>query len=126
MLHSRHYTVEEANAALATVGAAVISVRRARHRLAAAGFDARFATLAELSGGAWPGIDHAQAALEMALGFETLEQLEVVVRDLERGLVDFPSLLDGDEVYLCWLLGEASVGHWHAVESGFGGRQPLG
>jgi hypothetical protein len=125
MLHSRHYTVEEANAVLATVGAAVIRIRHARHRLSAAGFDARFATLAELSGGAWPGKEHAQAALEMALGFDMLEKLEVVVRDLERGLIDFPSLLDGDEVYLCWLLGETSVGHWHAVESGFGGRQPL-
>ena len=49
----------------------------------------------------------------------------MVVRDLERGLIDFPSLLDGDEVYLCWLLDEPSVGHWHAVEAGFGGRRPL-
>ena len=126
MRHSRHYTLDEANSLLGTVGEALIQVRRARHRLAARGFDARFATVAELSGGAWPGREHARAALEMVLGFDTLERLDVVVRDLERGLIDFPSLLGGDEVYLCWQLGEASVGHWHAVESGFGGRRPIG
>ena len=61
----------------------------------------------------------------MALGFDQLEELDVVVRDLERGLIDFPSLLGGEEIYLCWLLDEPAVGHWHAPESGFGGRQPL-
>ena len=48
-----------------------------------------------------------------------------MVRDLERGLVDFPSLIDGREVYLCWLLDEPAVGHWHGVEAGFAGRRPL-
>ena len=61
----------------------------------------------------------------MALGFDHLEELDVVVRDLERGLIDFPSLLAGEEIYLCWLLDEPAVGHWHAPETGFGGRQPL-
>jgi hypothetical protein len=125
MLHARHYTVEEANAALGAVGATVRRVRDARRRLIAIGFDAKFATLSELTGGAWPGREHAEAALEMALGFDRLDALDVVVRDLERGLIDFPSLLGGDEVYLCWLVGEPSVGHWHAVEAGFGGRRPL-
>jgi hypothetical protein len=125
MLHRRHYSVEEANAMLAAVGTIVLRVRTARRKLAAAAFDGRYATLAEVSGGAWPGRAHAEAALQVALGFDRLEELDVVVRDLERGLVDFPSLLGGNEVYLCWLLGEPSVGHWHAVESGFGGRRPL-
>jgi hypothetical protein len=125
MLHRRHYTVGEANAALGAVGASVRRVRDARRRLMAIGFDAKLATHSELAGGAWPGREHAQAALEMALGFDRLEELDVVVRDLERGLIDFPSLLGGNEVYLCWLVGEPSVGHWHAVEAGFGGRRPL-
>ena len=49
-----------------------------------------------------------------------------MVRDLERGLVDFPSVIDGREVYLCWLLDEPAVGHWHGVDAGFAGRRPLG
>ena len=65
------------------------------------------------------------AALEVALGFDQLEELDVVVRDLERGLIDFPSMIDGEEVYLCWLLDEPEVVYWHAPESGFGGRRRL-
>jgi hypothetical protein len=125
MMHHRHYTVDEANAKLEFVGRIVRRIRDARRRLSADGYDGEFASLAELSGGAYPGSEHAAAALEMALGFDRLEELDVVVRDLERGLIDFPSLLGGEEIYLCWLLGEPAVGHWHAPESGFGGRQPL-
>ena len=125
MIHHRHYTVEEANAKLDLVGRIVRRVRDARRRLSDEGFDTEFTSLAELSGGAYPGREHAVAALEMALGFDQLEELDVVVRDLERGLIDFPSLLAGEEIYLCWLLDEPAVGHWHAPETGFGGRQPL-
>ena len=125
MLHHRHYTVDEANHRLELVGAIVTRIREARAQLADEGFDTAFSTLSELTGGAWPGPEHARAALEIALGFDRLEELDVVVRDLERGVIDFPSLLGGEEVYLCWLVGEPSVGHWHAVESGFGGRRPL-
>ena len=125
MMHHRHYTVEEADRRLDQVGAIVRRIREARAQLVAEGFDQQFCTLAELTGGAWPGHEHARASLEIALGFDRLEELDVVVRDLERGIIDFPSLLGGEEVYLCWVVGEPSVGHWHAVESGFAGRQPL-
>ena len=125
MMHHRHYTVDEANTRLDLVGAIVRRIRDARAQLTEEGFDQSFSTISELTGGAWPGAEHAAAALEVALGFDRLEELDVVVRDLERGIIDFPSLLGGEEIYLCWLVGEPSVGHWHAVESGFGGRQPL-
>ena len=125
MMHHRHYTVAEANAKLDLVGRIVRRIRDARHRLTAEGFNPAFASLAELSGGAYPGPDHAAAALEVALGFDQLEELDVVVRDLEQGLIDFPSLLGGEEIYLCWLLDTPEVGHWHAPESGFGGRRPI-
>ena len=124
MLHHRHYTADEANAKLPLVGKVVRRIQEAHRRLDES-FEGEFSTLAELTGGAWPGREHATASVEIALGFDRLEELDVVVRDLERGLIDFPSLIDGEEIYLCWLLDEPSVGHWHAVESGFGGRQPL-
>jgi hypothetical protein len=125
MLHIHHWTPEEANDALPVVGATVRRVRAARRRLAARGFDTEFALHAESTGGAWPGAVRARESVEVALGFEVLERLDIVVRDLERGLVDFPSVIDGREVYLCWLLDEPSVGHWHGVEAGFAGRRPL-
>ena len=48
-----------------------------------------------------------------------------MVRDIDRGLIDFPAILDGREAYLCWELGEAGIGYWHDLEAGYGGRQPL-
>jgi hypothetical protein len=41
------------------------------------------------------------------------------------GLVDFPSLLRGEEIYLCWKLGEERIAYWHGIEEGFAGRKPL-
>src|SRR4051812_12858844 len=125
MLHERHWTPDEANQLCPVVGAIVRRLRAARQVLARAEPDDEFALLAESSGGAWPGAERARAAVEMTLGFEQLERLDIVVRDLERGLVDFPSVIDGCEVYLCWLLDEPAVTHWHAIESGFAGRRPL-
>ena len=49
----------------------------------------------------------------------------IIVQDLGRGLVDFPSHRQGREIYLCWLRGEEQISHWHETDAGFGGRQPL-
>ena len=49
-----------------------------------------------------------------------------LVKDLDIGLVDFPTLLRGQEVYLCWKLGETGISFWHGVEEGFQGRKPIG
>jgi hypothetical protein len=55
-----------------------------------------------------------------------LSAMEVVLRDLERGLVDFPSIRDGREVYLCWVeTEEDTIECWHDVDSGYDGREPL-
>ncbi len=49
----------------------------------------------------------------------------VLVKDVDQGLLDFPSEKDGRVVFLCWKHGEASIAHWHDLDTGFGGRQPL-
>jgi hypothetical protein len=54
-----------------------------------------------------------------------IDEIGVQVKDLESGLLDFPCTLDGQVVLLCWRMGETSIEHWHTVESGFQGRQPL-
>jgi hypothetical protein len=54
-----------------------------------------------------------------------LKKLGVELKDYFTGLVDFRSLRDGREVYLCWKLGEPEVAHWHELEAGFAGRQKL-
>jgi hypothetical protein len=54
-----------------------------------------------------------------------IEEIGVQVKDLERGLLDFPCVLDGKTVLLCWSLGEEEIGYWHSPEDGFDGRKPL-
>src|SRR5215472_8135972 len=54
-----------------------------------------------------------------------IDSIGVQVKDLDTGLLDFPFRLDEDIVLLCWRIGESSIEHWHTVESGFQGRQPV-
>jgi hypothetical protein len=125
MLHHRHYTTESANAVIPIVRATVRKLQDAKRLLQDYGSDAGFATLADVTGGAWAGRDRARAAVTATLGFEKLEELDLLVRDLDSGLIDFPALRDGREVYLCWQVDEPEIGHWHAAEAGYPGRLPL-
>jgi hypothetical protein len=64
--------------------------------------------------------------LERLQGYvQELQELGVEPKGPAEGLVDFPALLDGRPVYLCWKHGEAEVLHWHEIDAGFAGRQPL-
>ncbi len=56
---------------------------------------------------------------------ERLEELGVTIKDLDLGLLDFPSTRAGAEVLLCWHVGEDSVSFWHGLEEGYGGRKPI-
>lgn len=62
---------------------------------------------------------------KIARQLEELSALGVFVKDLDHGLVDFPSLRDGRPVLLCWHLAEPDVAFWHPIDEGFRGRQPL-
>ena len=50
---------------------------------------------------------------------------DIQIKDLERGLIDFPALIDGKEVFLCWEKSEPDIGFWHDLESGYAGREKL-
>lgn len=56
---------------------------------------------------------------------DELRELGVEFKDHRRGLVDFPAVIDGRDVYLCWQLGEEELAYWHEVDAGFEGRQSL-
>ena len=66
-----------------------------------------------------------QLASEIAAVIGELEELGLLVKDIDAGLVDFPSTRDGEPVLLCWLLGEDEVAWYHGYDDGFAGRQPL-
>jgi len=54
-----------------------------------------------------------------------IDSIGVLVKDLEQGLLDLPSTMDGKPVLLCWKLGEPAIAHWHTEQEGFAGRKPL-
>jgi hypothetical protein len=56
---------------------------------------------------------------------EEIDAIGVQIKDLEIGLLDFPCLLEGETVLLCWKRGEARIEFWHRMEEGFRGRQPI-
>jgi len=56
---------------------------------------------------------------------DRLDELGVQVKDLDTGLLDFPALREGEEVELCWQVGEDAVAHWHGIGEGFAGRKPI-
>jgi len=87
---------------------------------------------------AWPAIEKSagnggnRALSSMVKDFERLDTLVhqiqdmgVLVKDVNLGLLDFPALRGGREVYLCWKFGEGEIAFWHEVEAGFAGRQPI-
>jgi hypothetical protein len=62
---------------------------------------------------------------QMQAGVARIDALGIALRDIESGLIDFPALVTGRQVCLCWRLGEDDVEWWHEMSSGFSGRQPL-
>lgn len=62
---------------------------------------------------------------QMQAGVARIDELGVTLREIETGLVDFPALVNGRQVWLCWRLGEGDVEWWHELTDGFGGRRPL-
>jgi hypothetical protein len=123
--HARHYTVAEANRALGWVQERIDRLRSARDGLADEEAREALSEAAPKNGGGEPGKVVSTAFLELRDALNELQAVEVVLRDLERGLVDFPAIRDGEEIYLCWEEGEDEVGWWHDPESGHAGRQPL-
>jgi hypothetical protein len=121
----RHYTVEEANAALPWVLERIERLRSARVRLTDEEVREALSDAAPTNGGGEPGTHVSEAFLDMRSALMELQATEIVLRDLDRGLIDFPAIRDGREVYLCWEEGEDEVAFWHDLDSGYGGRRPL-
>lgn len=109
-------------------------VRRLREvREAAAAIQARRETL-------WERLRRGEPVLDDLLGVqrdldacaveadelaEHLQEIGCVLRDLDLGLVDFPALAGGTDVFLCWRLGEDAIRYWHGLTEGYAGRKPL-
>jgi hypothetical protein len=65
------------------------------------------------------------AAGRLRAAIQEVQEIGCIVKDLDTGLIDFPTLFRGVEVYMCWKLGEPAIGFWHGVEEGFRGRKAI-
>lgn len=121
----RHYTVAQAQALLPKVQQILARLRELRKAINRyhgqltkqfpQGFDV----------GGPPVHRHIRRLWEWDDLLRELDDQCIIVRDLDRGLVDFPSLRDGREVFLCWKEGEPQISYWHDLDAGYAGRQPL-
>jgi hypothetical protein len=71
------------------------------------------------------GVPYVQAATRLLYLLNQVKEMGVYIKDIDKGLCDFPYMRHGRVVYLCWHLGEDAITHWHDVEAGFAGREPL-
>ena len=130
----RYFTLLEAEALLPKVERLLQSLRDCK--LAYETCDAELTQIAQrisLAGGTIPPRDRIvelrarkdSSARGLKATIEQFEALGCLLKDIESGLCDFPTLYRGNEVYLCWKSGEAGISFWHRVEDGFRGRKPI-
>ena len=127
---TRFYSIDQADARLPDLTALLDKLRADRGEVASARDELqRFQTT---NGNA----DHAEElkareeriralVYRMERYVSQLVAWDITLRDIETGLVDFPALVNGRQVCLCWRLGEDKVGFWHELDAGFAGRRPL-
>ena len=129
----RHFTPEEANAALEQVRPLVEQLVAGRtEHIAALERQEELERKIRGNGGGIPPAKLALATAEVDALARRLAQLvdEIAghgaeVKDLDSGLIDFPALRNGETVLLCWQLGEDEIGFWHGTDDGYAGRRPL-
>jgi hypothetical protein len=130
----RYFTLAEARAALPMVGRSIREAVQAKaHYVEAEKAIQDLVQRILIMGGinvdtvaaeAWKAqYDSNAQALKNSM--DRIEDLGVLVKDLDIGLVDFPTLFGGEEVYLCWRMDEDDIDHWHGVNEGFRGRRPI-
>lgn len=122
----RYFTEEEANALLEELLPDIEQLISTRNRIV----EIRPEFDSGLQKALGNGGSHATGELLILMGriqrlVERIQKTGALVKNLEQGLLDFPAEREGRTVYLCWQYGEPTVAHWHDIDSGFAGRQPL-
>jgi hypothetical protein len=123
---SRLFTLDEANRLLPELRPLVANVIRNRARLVE--LEPALAPVIEKmlgNGGSRLTAELLETFERLRRDVRTIEATGALVKDIETGLLDFPSERAGEVVLLCWRFGESSVAHWHPIDAGFAGRQLL-
>ena len=132
-MNERVFTLEEANAAVVELRPIVERLVEHGRKLAAAQRrQVQLVTHIAGNGGDLQPSDLRELAAEIQAEADAIAACAELINDggaqiksLEEGLLDFPSLRDGEEVLLCWKLGEDEIQYWHGAHEGFAGRKPL-
>jgi len=112
--------LEQARALKQKAEACDLDISRAAARIMVLGGSIPpFSTLAEVRA------QRERSVTRLKEEVDRIQETGCVVKDLDEGLVDFPSLMKGEEVFLCWKVGEERILYWHGLEEGFAGRKPL-
>lgn len=122
---TKHYTREEAQAMLPQVRKWLQNLEEARNHLVK--YDKRITALME------PGRDTggdvvnkwAETMANFRGAMDEFERREILIKDIDRGLLDFPAIIGGKEVFLCWEKDEDDIEFWHDLDSGYAGRERL-
>jgi hypothetical protein len=132
-VEERHFSIEEANEALDEVRP--LTEELVVHRRALVKLQERQAAVTTRIAGNGGNVEpHELEDVQERLDEEVagiarcvarIHEVGALVKDLDVGLVDFPATRNGEEILLCWRLGEAEVGFWHGLGEGFSGRMPL-
>lgn len=123
--YSRHFTVDEANAVLPFIAPLLHKIRAILADLKAWESEILRALHGQRGNGT-PMAPEVVGALERLQQLsEEVESYGCIVKDYRQGIVDFPALLDGQEVFLCWQYGEETVQFWHPLDEGFASRSPI-
>ncbi|MFN0157001.1 MAG: DUF2203 domain-containing protein [Bacteroidota bacterium] len=123
--HKKHFTLEEARRELTVVHALALKLIEMKQQLSAKGWDVYrhqyFGGMGPNGTGAFP--PEMETLVEIVKSFD---DRGIVVKGLDEGLFDFPHVRsNGEEVYLCWKVGENDIEYWHTIEAGFKGRRDI-
>jgi hypothetical protein len=121
----KHYSREEANALLPQIRKWLERLNRLREDLHR--YEKRLSGLTEQGNdiGGETVNSWIRALADMQELLAEFQQRQIFIKDLERGLLDFPALIGGREVFLCWESDEQTIEFWHDLETGYGGRERL-
>ena len=120
MLRVLESLLRRAQAAGATAGEREMEMQQLSYRIFLSG-----GMHVDVTAAARRRAERDKAAQEAKDTLAEIEAIGVQVQDLDEGLLDFPCMMEGKTVMLCWKLGEDAITHWHEQEDGFAGRKPL-
>jgi hypothetical protein len=122
---NKHYTRDEARALLPQIRHWLEQLDQLRRQLHS--WDQRLSALMEAGNDTGGDLVNrwVRAIVETRELLEEFHEREILIKDVERGLVDFPAIIGGKEVFLCWEKDEEDIEFWHDLDTGYAGREKL-